>query len=142
MPSACRLRGRGRERRRPGVSRPGDARGGGRLGDYRLCRLAKPDGPLRDKIASAAPRTSPPRRSARPMDRQGAPAATENHRARHGFEREPDLRWVGGRAYNGHFGCTCYHSLSSSTSLAMVERCALRPDKRTAPMGGARRWSR
>src|SRR6516165_10339490 len=35
-------------------------------------------------------------RSARPVDRQGALAATaEDRRARHGFKREPDLRRAG-----------------------------------------------
>src|ERR1700730_14544742 len=37
------------------------------------------------------------RLSISPVDRQGAPATTaEDHRARHGFEREPDL-WRAGR---------------------------------------------
>ena len=36
------------------------------------------------------------RRSARPVGRQGAPTATaEDHRARHGFERKPNLRRAG-----------------------------------------------
>jgi len=32
-----------------------------------------------------------------------------------------------GSAYNGHFGCTCYHPLSVFNQLGDVERCALRP---------------
>lgn len=30
-------------------------------------------------------------------------------------------------AYNGHFGCTCYHPLFVFNQLGDVERCALRP---------------
>jgi hypothetical protein len=32
-----------------------------------------------------------------------------------------------GRAYNGHFGCTCYHALFVFNQLGDGERCALRP---------------
>jgi hypothetical protein len=32
-----------------------------------------------------------------------------------------------GSAYNGHFGCTCYHPLFVLNQLGDVERCALRP---------------
>jgi hypothetical protein len=32
-----------------------------------------------------------------------------------------------GAAYNGHFGCTCYHPLFVFNQLGGVERCALRP---------------
>jgi hypothetical protein len=32
-----------------------------------------------------------------------------------------------GAAYNGHFGCTCYHPLFVFNQLGDVERCALRP---------------
>src|SRR5262249_7577568 len=32
-----------------------------------------------------------------------------------------------GSAYNGHFGCTCYHPLFVFNQLGEVERCALRP---------------
>jgi hypothetical protein len=31
-----------------------------------------------------------------------------------------------GSAYNGHFGCTCYHPLFVFNQLGDVERCALR----------------
>ena len=31
-----------------------------------------------------------------------------------------------GSAYNGHFGCTCYHPLFLFNQLGDVERCALR----------------
>ena len=34
-----------------------------------------------------------------------------------------------GSAYNGHFGCTCYHPLFVFNQLGDVERCALRPDR-------------
>jgi hypothetical protein len=32
-----------------------------------------------------------------------------------------------GSAYNGHFGCTCYHPLFVSNQFGDLERCALRP---------------
>src|SRR3954451_17833115 len=32
-----------------------------------------------------------------------------------------------GRAYNGHFSCTCYHPLFVFNQFGDVERCALRP---------------
>jgi hypothetical protein len=32
-----------------------------------------------------------------------------------------------GSAYNGHFGCTCYHPLFVFNQLGDLERCALRP---------------
>jgi hypothetical protein len=35
-----------------------------------------------------------------------------------------------GSAYNGHFGCTCYHPLFVFNQLGDVERCALRPGNR------------
>ena len=33
-----------------------------------------------------------------------------------------------GSAYNGHFGCTCYHPLFVFNQLGDLERCALRPE--------------
>src|SRR5215469_2864058 len=47
-----------------------------------------------------------------------------------------------GSAYTGHFGCTCYHPLFVFNQLGDVERCGLRPAMCTAPMAGARSWSR
>src|SRR5215210_5689635 len=32
-----------------------------------------------------------------------------------------------GAAYNGHFGCTCYHPLFVFNQFGALERCALRP---------------
>ena len=32
-----------------------------------------------------------------------------------------------GTAYNGHFGCTCYHPLFLFKQFGDLERCALRP---------------
>src|SRR6266851_8506314 len=32
-----------------------------------------------------------------------------------------------GSAYNGHFGCTCYHPIFVFNQLGDLERCALRP---------------
>ena len=44
-----------------------------------------------------------------------------------------------GSAYNGHFGRTCYHPLSS---LAIWSGAPCGPATCTAPMAGARCWSR
>src|SRR6202030_3386461 len=64
----------------------------GHQSDCWLCRLGQPDGPLRDEVAEPAREPCCAHRSARPVDRQGAAAPTaQDHRARHGFEREPDL---------------------------------------------------
>jgi hypothetical protein len=48
-----------------------------------------------------------------------------------------------GSAYNGHFGCTCYHPLFVFNQLGDVERCALRSGGTcTAPTVGTCCWSR
>jgi hypothetical protein len=47
-----------------------------------------------------------------------------------------------GSAYNGHFGCTCYHPLFVFNQLGDVERCALRPVNVHSSDGCARCWSR
>ena len=47
-----------------------------------------------------------------------------------------------GSAYNGHFGCTCYHPLFVFNQLGDLERCTLRPGKSTAPPAGGTCWSR
>ena len=41
-----------------------------------------------------------------------------------------------GRAYNGHFGCTCHHPLFVFNQLGDLERCALRPGNVQRPMAG------
>jgi len=41
-----------------------------------------------------------------------------------------------GSAYNGHFGCTCYHPLFVFNQFGDAERCALRPGN----MHGAAEW--
>jgi hypothetical protein len=53
-------------------------------------------GRFETKVAEPAREPRRSRRSARPVDRQGAHAATaEGRRARHGFERKPNLRRAG-----------------------------------------------
>ena len=47
-----------------------------------------------------------------------------------------------GSAYNGHFGCTCYHPLFVFNQLGDVERCALRPGNVHSANGWGRYWSR
>ena len=45
-----------------------------------------------------------------------------------------------GSAYNGRFGCTCYHPLFVFNQLGDVERCVLRSGN-VHSAGGARCWS-
>ena len=47
-----------------------------------------------------------------------------------------------GSAYNGHFGCTCYHPLFVFNQFGDLERCACAPAMCTAPTIGARCWNR
>jgi hypothetical protein len=47
-----------------------------------------------------------------------------------------------GSAYNGHFGCTCYHPLFVLNQLGDLERCALRPRNVHSAMVGEECWSR
>ena len=42
-----------------------------------------------------------------------------------------------GSAYNGHFGCACYHPVFVFNQLGDVERCALRPGNVHALTAGA-----
>jgi hypothetical protein len=47
-----------------------------------------------------------------------------------------------GSAYNGHFGCTCYHRCSCSTSSVMSSGAPCDQATCASRMAGARRWSR
>ena len=47
-----------------------------------------------------------------------------------------------GSAYNGHFGCTCYHPLFLFNQFGDLERCGCGPAMCTAPTVGASCWSR
>src|SRR5712691_6744485 len=86
------------KRRRAVVPRSGDALGSRRRSTDGSGCLGQPDGALRDRVAGAAGEPRHPRRSAWGLDRYRAPAATaEDHRARYGFECEPDLRRAGGQ---------------------------------------------
>ena len=53
----------------------------------------------------------PPRRVVLDMDSSDSPTFGEQE----------------GTAYNGHFGCTCYHPLFVFNQFGYLERCALRP---------------
>src|SRR5262249_36817482 len=67
-------------------------------------------------------------RFVRPVDRPCARSPpAKKHRARHGFEREPDPWRAGDEAWNGHYACTCYHPLFVFNQFGDLERCALRP---------------
>jgi hypothetical protein len=62
------------------------------------------------------------------MDRlRSWPPLAAVHRARHGFECQPDAWRSGRHRYNGHFACTCYHPLFVFNQFGDLERCALRP---------------
>jgi hypothetical protein len=111
------------------VPRPGDALGGRRPGDHRvrpsasqmgrfetkwLCRpenlaaLADLPGRWIDKVHQRRP----PKMIVLDMDSSESPTYGEQE----------------GSAYNGHFGCTCYHPLFVFNQLGDVERCALKKD--------------
>ena len=47
-----------------------------------------------------------------------------------------------GTAYNGHFGCTCYHPLFVFNQFGDLERCGFVPATCTAPTSGAMCWNR
>src|SRR5271165_567703 len=118
---------RGCERRRSVVPRSGDALGGRRQGAHGSVCLGQPDGPLRDRMAGGAGNLAaladlpgqwidavhkrrPPRVVVLDMDSSESPT--------YGAQE--------GNAYNGHFGCTCYHPLFVFNQLGDLERCALR----------------
>jgi hypothetical protein len=110
------------------MPRSSDALGCRRPGDHWFCRLGQPDGPVRSKwlcrpenFAALADLSShwidkvhqrrPPKRIVLDMDSSESPTYGEQE----------------GSAYNGHFGCTCYHPLFVFNQFGDVERCALRP---------------
>src|SRR6516225_5134959 len=106
------------------MPRPGDAV----VGDRAITGSAASASQMRDEVAEPPREPCRSRRSARPMDREGAPAATaEDDRARYGFEREPDLWRARRQRLQRAFGCTCYHPVFVFNQLGDVERCALRP---------------
>jgi len=117
---------RGCERRRSVVPRSGDALGGRRQSAHRSGCLSQPDGPLRDRMAGRAGKPRRSCRSAGPMDRRGAPAASAaGRRARYGFEREPDLRRTGRQRLQWAFRL---HLLSSAVRVQPARRSgAVRP---------------
>jgi hypothetical protein len=47
-----------------------------------------------------------------------------------------------GTAYNGHFGCTCYHTLFCFNQFGDVEQSLLRDGTCIAPRIGGRCWNR
>ena len=64
----------------------------------------------------------------RHLDRPRAwPSPAEDDYPRHGLKCQPDPWRARGHAYNGHFGCTCYHPLFLFNQFGDLERCSLRP---------------
>ena len=51
----------------------------------------------------------------------------EDDHSRHGSSVSPTHGEQEGTAYNGHFGCTCYHPLFLFNQFGDLERCSLRP---------------
>ena len=47
-----------------------------------------------------------------------------------------------GSAWNGHFGCTCYHPLFVFNQFGNLKRCVLRPATSIALTSGAQCWCR
>ena len=100
--------------------------------------LDQPDGALRDGVARGGQEPRRARRSVRPVDRPRAwPTAAARHRARHGFEREPDPRRTGEAAPRTAISpapaitrCSC----STSSAIWNAVRCA--PATSTAPTAG------
>ncbi len=80
-----------------------------------------------NRICSTSFMVKRPRRRVRTLagarpDRPGRAAVTGSPRQvseTHGAQE--------GCAYNGHFGCTCYHPLFVFNQFGDLERCALRP---------------
>jgi hypothetical protein len=56
--------------------------------------------------------------------------SVEDHRAEMDSSESPTYGEQEGSAYNGHFGCTCYHPLFVFNQLGDLERCALRVGQR------------
>jgi hypothetical protein len=81
-----------RERCSTSAPRSGNALDHRRQGSTGPCGFAKPDGPLRDAVARGICQPLCSFRFVRPVDRPCAwPPPAKRHRARHGFERQPDL---------------------------------------------------
>jgi Transposase DDE domain group 1 len=110
------------------VPRSGDAQGCWRPCGHGVCRLGQPDRALRDEVAGRPENLAaladlpgqwidkvhqrrPPKTIVFDMDSSESPTYGEQE----------------GSAYNGHFGCMCYHPVFVFNQLGDVERCALRP---------------
>ena len=93
------------------------------------CGLAKPDGALRDAVARRRMKnlSALTDLSGQWIDRVHGRRPPQRHRARHGFERQPDPWRQEMSVWNGHFACTCYHPLFVFNQFGDLERCALRP---------------
>jgi hypothetical protein len=105
---------------------PANALGGGRPSNHRVTASASQMGRF-EKVAESTREPCRSHRSARPVDRQGAHAATaENRLARHGFERDPDLARAGRQRLQRALRLHCYHPLFVFNQLGDVERCAPR----------------
>src|ERR1700720_974955 len=109
------------------MPRPDNALGGRRRGANGPGCLGQPDGALRDRVVGAdnvaalavlpgqwidaVHQRRQPKVIVLDMDSSDSPTYGEQE----------------GSAYNGHFGCTCYHPLFVFNQLGDLERCALRP---------------
>ena len=98
------------------VPRSGDAQGQAAKGRFETKWLSRPEnlaaladlpGQWIDKVRQRRP----PKTIVLDMDSSESPTYGEQE----------------GSAYNGHFGCMCYHPVFVFNQLGDVERCALRP---------------
>jgi Transposase DDE domain group 1 len=97
----------GLDRRAASTSQMGRFETGGLTGDANLAALTDLSGAWIDRVHARKPQTT----SVFDMDS----SVSETHGTQEG------------RAYNGHFACTCYHPLFVFNQFGDLERCALRP---------------
>ena len=94
----------------------GQAASASQMGRFETAWLTRPENlaglaDLPGKWIDTVHRRRPPRIVVLDMDSSESPTYGEQE----------------GNAYNGHFGCTCYHPLFVFNQLGDLERCALRP---------------
>ena len=103
--------------------------GSSAAGRYGEAASTEPDGPLRDRGADQAGQPRRPGRSIGAMDRRAFMPAVRPRCVVLDMDSSvsPTHGEQEGTAYNGHFGCTCYHPLFVFNQFGDLERCALRP---------------
>ena len=110
------------------MPRPGDALGCRRQSAHGSGCLGQPDGPLRDRLADPAENLA----ALADLPGQWIDAVHKRRQPRvvvldMDSSESPTYGEQEGSAYNGHFGCTCYHPLFLFNQLGDLGRSALRP---------------